>query len=112
MGSAVIGVLSVHKTEAGLAVVVAVGDGKFERLGTKRDHVVEPFSAGFRFQQVLQPPARQVELAIQIERQPAVQIGVHPHPLFKVLLLEGVAGEQSLIRREKTRVPLRSAHSP
>ena len=106
MGAPVVRILPVYKAERGFPVVVAVRQCKFERRSFQCDDRIDLVLADLTFQQILQPVARQIELAIQIDREPAVQIGVHPEPFFEVLRLERVTRKQFRIRSERHERPI------
>ena len=100
MGAAVVGVLPVDETETGLAVVVTVGEREFDRFGAVGDDIVEPLLAGLGFEQILKSVGGVVALAVEVERKPAVEIGVHPEPFLDVFELESVVGKELRIGHE------------
>ncbi|MPN25335.1 hypothetical protein SDC9_172744 [bioreactor metagenome] len=67
VGSAVVGVLPVDEAVRGFAVIVAVGQREFDGGAFVGDHRINLVFAGLGFEQVLQPPARQVKLSVEVE---------------------------------------------
>ena len=72
------GVLAVDEGLVFLAVVVAVGDGDLDVLAFEVDDRVERLAAEFLRQQILQAVLRVELLAVEGEREPAIEVGVVP----------------------------------
>ena len=64
------------------------------------DGRVEGLAAHLAVEQVEQAVFRQEHLAVQVQAEPGVQVGVAPQPLLDVLRVEPVTGKALLVREE------------
>ena len=95
------GVLAVHEGPVFLAVVVAVRDGDFDVFAFEVDDGIKRLAAEFLREQILQAVLRAERLAIQREREPAIQERVVPqHVLDELGAKFEVLAEERLVRRE------------
>ena len=84
VGTALGGVLAVHKAEVVFAFLVRVRDGELDILALAVDDRVADGVIGAAVEQVQEPVRAVVILAVHHEREPVVQVGVVPDLLFHV----------------------------
>ena len=98
MRAAVIGVLAVHEREIAFAGVGRMAEGEFERGVLVMDGLVEGRAlVQLGLHQVEQSVPGIVSLPVQVEREPAVQVGVHPEAVFDL-------GGPDFVVREEFRI--------
>ena len=107
-------VLSVDERVAALAVARAVGDHHLDVGSRQVDGRIERLLGHVLVQQVEQSVLRGVGLAVQTDRQPAVQVGVVAHQLLDILQMVGIGAEDLLVDAEADlrAVLLREARLP
>jgi hypothetical protein len=104
------GVLAVDERVVFLAVVRAVREGDLDVLALEVDDRVERLAAEVLLEQVLQAVLGLERLAVEGEREAAVEEGVVPEHVLDELGAElEVLAEERLVRRELDEVPLRSS---
>ena len=100
VGAAVARVLTVDERVVGLTVAVAVGQRELQLLAAEVDDVVEPLALGLAVEQILKTVGGVVALVVEVERQAAVQIRVHPEALFDVVQIELEVFEELAVGQE------------
>ena len=104
------GVLAVDEGPVFFAVMIAVGKSDFDVFAFKVDDRVERFAGELLGEKILQAVLGFKWLAVEREREPAVEEGVIPqHVLDELGAKLEIFAEQCLVRRELDQVPLRSS---
>ena len=97
MGASQGGVLAVDEGVVGFAVPAAVGDHHFDVLAPQVDGRVERFLGEVVVEQVEQTVLREKGLAVELHRQPRIEVGVAAEHGFHELVVVGVVAEYLLV---------------
>ena len=101
----VVGVVAVDVAEMLLAVAVGVREGEFDVLGTGVDGIVKVVLLNFLLEQVEQPVLGLEALAVEREREVAVEVGVVPEPAAHRCEVVGVFRKQLGVRHKAHKRP-------
>ena len=101
MRTALRGVLAVDEREIALAVARAVGDGHLDVVARKVDRRIERLLGHVFVEQIQQAVFRNVAVAVEIERQPQVQVRIVAHHLLDVFEVVGILAEDLLVDAER-----------
>ena len=105
------GVLAVDEREIALAVARAVGDGYLDVVARKVDRRIERLLGHVFVEQIQQAVFRNVAVAVEIERQPQVQVRIVAHHLLDVFEVVGILAEDLLVDAERDEGAVFLAHA-
>ena len=111
MRTALRGVLAVDEREIALAVARAVGDGYLDVVARKVDRRIERLLGHVFVEQIQQAVFRNVAVAVEIERQPQVQVRIVAHHLLDVFEVVGILAEDLLVDAERDEGAVFLAHA-
>ena len=111
MRTALRGVLAVDEREIALAVTRAVGDGHLDVVARKVDRRIERLFGHVFVEQIQQAVFRNVAVAVEIERQPQVQVRIVAHHLLDVFEVVGILAEDLLVDAERDEGAVFLAHA-
>ena len=106
MGAAVGRVLPVDEREILLAEAVGMRKGQFQRLVAEMQGRVLLLVVALVVDEVQQPALRGEDLAVVVDGECGIQVGVEAQPAADVLLVERVALEDLRVRRELHECPV------